>query len=64
MDTGAQVNSFDISFCKKYHLKPLAEARNMKLPVLVNPNGSRLKNHGIFLISFHVTDVTSQTGCA
>jgi reverse transcriptase-like protein len=60
-DTGAQVNCADYRFCRKHRIRPLLESQGINLPQLINPDGSRLKNHGIYLIPFKVTDRNGET---
>lgn len=61
MDTGAQVNCVDIKFCRRHNLQAIQESRSLDLPALINPDGSRLKNHGVYLISFILIDADNKT---
>jgi hypothetical protein len=61
MDTGAQVNCVDIKFCRRHNLQAIQESRSLDLPALINPDGSQLKNHGVYLISFILIDADNKT---
>jgi hypothetical protein len=60
-DTGAQVNCVDFRFCRTHNIPALLESQSLNLPQLVNPDGTRLKNHGIYLLSFDATDNNGNT---
>ncbi len=56
-DTGSQVNYVDYRFCRIHHIPVLLEAEGLNLPQLINPNGSRIKNHGIFHLTLQLTNM-------
>ncbi|KAM7196954.1 hypothetical protein V8F33_005836 [Rhypophila sp. PSN 637] len=55
-DTGAQVNCVDYHFCRRHRIDSLPEAKGLNVPRLLNPDGSSLKNYGIFHLILQITD--------